>query len=55
MRRVSLGNLQSYADVKRSPIIHQKLQRINNFLYHNSEVYPLYAYSVKKYDQQEQS
>ena len=50
MRRVSLGNLKCYKDVKHSPIILQKLQRINHFLYENAEVYPAYAQSVQKQD-----
>jgi hypothetical protein len=48
MRRVSLGNLKCYKDVKHSEIIEEKLQRVNHFLYYNKDVYPVFSSSVQK-------
>ena len=48
MRRVSLGNFNSYKDVARNPLMLQKLERINDFLHLHSDVYVSYGNSCKK-------
>ena len=53
MRRVSLGNLKCYKDVKQSPITEAKLNRASHFLYHNEHVYPAFASTLKRQDEQE--
>lgn len=48
MKRVSLGNFNSYKDVARNPLMLQKLERVNGFLQTNCDVYVTYGKSCKK-------
>ena len=53
LRRVSLGNLKCYKDVKQSAVTEAKLNRASHFLYHNEDVYPAFASQLKRQDEQE--
>jgi len=48
MRRVSLGNFNSYKDVTKNPLMLQKLERVNDFIHLHSDVYVSYGISCKK-------